>query len=149
MQKKVEQLNVGIVNFRKTMKDVNVLENKMFGINPLEGCILECINSNDTQIKMTASKISSILAIQQPTITPLIKKLEDNGFIFKTCDEHDRRVKYIELTQQGLELAERKKQHHDEKIQDMIMYLGEEDAEIFTNILAKLEKYNKMILGKK
>ena len=59
--------------------------------------------------KLSFKEISSKLKMKTGTLTPILNKLEKNGYLEKVKDEKDDRKIYIVVTSQGLELGEKAK----------------------------------------
>jgi len=58
---------------------------------------------------LTVSDLGKKLALDSGTLTPLLKKLELDGRIRRTRDQEDERKVWIDLTEQGKDLAEKAK----------------------------------------
>ncbi|MFD1957549.1 MarR family winged helix-turn-helix transcriptional regulator [Paenibacillus thailandensis] len=68
---------------------------------------------------ITQMQLSQHLNCEPPTITNMVKSLEQNGFIYRKRDEKDARVMRIYLTDKGKELEEpvrRIWQQHQDKL---------------------------------
>lgn len=59
--------------------------------------------------KLHFKEISSKLKMKTGTLTPILNKLESNGYLEKIKDESDDRKIYIVITKKGLELQEKAK----------------------------------------
>lgn len=55
---------------------------------------------------ITQMQISEHLKCEPPTVTNMVKSLEQNGFIYRKRDEQDARVMRIFLTDKGKELEQ-------------------------------------------
>jgi MarR family transcriptional regulator, organic hydroperoxide resistance regulator len=53
---------------------------------------------------VTQMQLCEHLKCEPPTVTNMVKSLEQNGFIYRKRDEHDARVMRIYLTDKGKEL---------------------------------------------
>ena len=110
--------------------------------------------NEDTTV--TASEIAKKLNLDAPTVTPIIKKLIDQGLIKKQRDKSDERLINISLTKKGRDLEEKvaliqdkvackthlpKKDFEDLKQRlnelSQIMDISEEDRESLKLILCK------------
>ncbi|CAH0148691.1 MarR family transcriptional regulator [Bacillus sp. Soil745] len=63
--------------------------------------LLSRLWSNDG---ITQMQLCEHLKCEPPTVTNMVKSLEQNGFIYRKRDEHDARVMRIYLTDKGKEL---------------------------------------------
>lgn len=84
--------------------------------------------------KLHFKEISSKLKMKTGTLTPILNKLESNGYLEKVKDENDDRKIYLVVTQKGLEIEEKAKdipkriaQNLDLKEEDYLKYLHEFD----------------------
>lgn len=58
-------------------------------------------------IELTVSELSAMLFLDLGTTTPLLKRMEHNGYIVRTRSKDDERVVTVRLTKQGIELQSR------------------------------------------
>lgn len=59
--------------------------------------------------KLSFKEISAKLKMKTGTLTPILNKLESNGYIEKIKDENDDRKIYIVVTEKGLEIENKAK----------------------------------------
>ncbi len=74
------------------------------GIDPSHGTILSVLLENDDPMQM--KEIARMTRRDKSTITSLVNRLEQEGYVEKVKSSEDRRVTYIELTERGLALKE-------------------------------------------
>lgn len=98
--------------------------------------------------KLSFKEISSRLKMKTGTLTPILNKLEDNGYLERVKDENDDRKIYIAVTEKGLEIEEKAKyipkrivENLDLSENDYHKYLSEFEA--LENKLDFIEKYIK------
>ena len=77
---------------------------KEFGITYPQYLVMLVIWENEN---ITASEIAVKLNLDNATITPILKKLQDQKLISKTRDKNDERVVNIKVTKKGLEIEEK------------------------------------------
>jgi|SRR5210317_148080 DNA-binding MarR family transcriptional regulator len=77
---------------------------KEFGITYPQYLVMLVIWENEN---VTASEIAVKLNLDNATITPILKKLQDQKLISKTRDKNDERVVNIKVTKKGLEIEEK------------------------------------------
>ncbi len=84
------------------------------------------------------SEISNVMNISSARVAAILNNLEDKGFITRHIDKKDRRKILVELTQEGIEMAEM----HNERVINitarMLELLGEHDAKEMVRIIVKL-----------
>jgi DNA-binding MarR family transcriptional regulator len=59
----------------------------------------------------TASAVGDILGLSVSAITQIVNRLEATGFVFRSDDESDRRIKKLALTDQGREILSSRRQN--------------------------------------
>jgi len=87
-------------------------------------------------------EISNEMAISTARIAAALNSLESKGLITREIDKNDRRRILVDLTPEGKDLAEKRKQMVISSAEDMLRWLGEEDAESFVRILGRLSEYS-------
>lgn len=55
---------------------------------------------------VTVSALAQTVRLGKPTMTPLLRRLEDKGLLERTVDAHDERQRCIRLTPEGAALSE-------------------------------------------
>lgn len=97
--------------------------------------------------KLPFKEISSNLKMKTGTLTPILDKLESNGYLERIKDENDDRKVAIAITQKGLELEDRAKEipkkivkSLDLKEEEYTRYLKE-----FKDLVSKLDCIEKYI----
>ncbi|WGX76242.1 MarR family transcriptional regulator [Paraclostridium bifermentans] len=98
--------------------------------------------------KLPFKEISSKLKMKTGTLTPILNKLESNGYLEKVKDENDDRKIYIVVTKKGLEIEGKAKdiprriaENLNLAEEDYIKYLHEFDG--LVKKLDCIEKYIK------
>lgn len=96
---------------------------------------------------LRVSELSALLRVKPPTVTPLLRNLEQKGMIARAADVNDRRSAYILLTQKGFQFAGACNAHMKEKIVQIVTALGVEKssqfADLFEDVLAALRHQEK------
>ncbi len=107
------------------------------GIVPSHGAILMALYK---QKSMTMKGIADKIKRRQPTVTVLVDKLVEYGYVIKEKDSDDSRVTNIRITQKGddfrsifFEISENlnKKMHHG---------LSEKESELLENLLERVSE---------
>jgi len=128
---------------RTKQKMIHFIEQRMneYGIDDLitsHGNILTALYESDG--KLTMSQIAKKIGKNKSTVTPLINKLLQLGYIDKMINERDRRISYIILTDKGKQLESKfnsiTSQVHDTAYKDFTP----EEKEVFLHLLKKLNK---------
>ncbi|WP_299103970.1 MarR family transcriptional regulator [uncultured Tenacibaculum sp.] len=124
------------INIKYTANWISSRENEFFkpyGISPQQYNILRILRGANEPTKVQIIKDRMIE--RAPNATRLMDKLCDKKLIARIRCEHDRRVVFINITNQGLELLKT----IDENIDfDFIHNLTEEEATQLSNLLDKI-----------
>lgn len=87
---------------RKLIK-LNTKELEKLGLTYPQYLVLSCLLKEDGQ---SVDKIGQALFLDSGTLTPLLKRLEANGFIIRNRSTEDERQRVINLTLEGRGLEE-------------------------------------------
>ncbi|MFD1676412.1 MarR family winged helix-turn-helix transcriptional regulator [Alicyclobacillus fodiniaquatilis] len=113
------------------------------GRKPSDVRVLFCIKRGE-EADVTGVKVSDIshhLNVAAPTITQLIKGLEESGLVERKMDEADRRVIRVKLTDEGEKTIQQAHKELSDTLDGLISYLGEEDSNQLAELLAKVCQY--------
>ena len=87
------------------------------------------------------------LEITQPSLTNLIDRLEEKGYVRRTRnDEKDRRVIFLELTPPGHQMNKAHTKHHHSLLQRISAALSPEESQY---LFSSIEKVNRVFSQKK
>lgn len=101
-----------------------------YGITQTIGYILTDIERQGTP----STKIATQLGMKKSSLTRILKKMEDDGCIYRVADDVDKRIVKIFLTEKGLErrkIAKRTVVDFNERLNSL---LEEEDLERFAKV---------------
>lgn len=99
----------------------------------------DTIQSNHPGMKV--SEISALLRVKSPTITPVIRGLEDEGLVKRTMDPEDRRAVRITITEAGREVIRAAHEERMEIFNRLVKHLGEEDSTQLAELLTKVYSF--------
>ncbi|PWG06301.1 MarR family winged helix-turn-helix transcriptional regulator [Polaribacter aquimarinus] len=125
-----------LINIKYTSNWLSSKENEFFkpyGISPQQYNILRILRGAKERTKVQIVKDRMIE--RAPNATRLMDKLCDKSLIARERCEHDRRVVYVKITNQGLELLAT---IDDNKNLSFLENLTDEEAETLSNLLDKL-----------
>ncbi len=80
------------------------------------------------------------LSITHPSLTALVDRIEEKGYLKRVRDENDRRVIYLELTHKGKTLNNWHTLYHKNLVKKIKKILNPEEEKSFFNTLEKLNK---------
>lgn len=125
-----------LINFKYTSNWLSSVENdffKPYGISPQQYNILRILRGAKTKIKVQVVKDRMIE--RSPNATRLMDKLFDKNLIERERCEHDRRVVYVKITDEGLLLLSTIGAN---KNISFLEVLTEEEAIMLSDILDKI-----------
>tara|TARA_R110000787_G_C13417606_1_gene444611 strand:+ start:161 stop:598 length:438 start_codon:yes stop_codon:yes gene_type:complete len=125
-----------LINIKFTANWINSHENEFFrpyGISPQQFNILRILRGAEEAIKVQTIKDRMI--DRAPNATRLMDKLYEKDLINRVRCEHDRRVVYISISNEGLKLL---KTIDNNKKLDFLEKLTEEEATTLTSLLDKM-----------
>lgn len=86
---------------------------------------------------MTMSELSHELMVSNGNVTGVIDRLEKGGLVTRTRAEHDRRVQFIELTEEGRARFDEMARHHEAWLDGLFAELSLEDMTALQQLLLK------------
>jgi MarR family 2-MHQ and catechol resistance regulon transcriptional repressor len=127
--------------FRAVNEEVNkVIQQR--GLNPTEFAVLELLyHKGDQPLQQIGGKI----LLASGSITYVVDKLEQKGFLRRIGCPKDRRVTYAQITEEGKKLIEDMFPEHSQRIHELMGALEPEEKQQVIELLKKLglsvEKY--------
>ena len=93
----------------------------------------------DGEIK--PSQISALMGLQQPSITPSLRSLEERGYVRRRNSDQDRREVYFSVTEKTREMAAEERRRTAQMFAGLAEYLGEEDTRKLMEIMERVSGY--------
>ena len=97
----------------------------------------EC-NDDYSSKGVKASDLSKFLSITKPAISKLINTLEEKGYVERITDKSDRRVVYINITENGEKILEEETKMFEEFTQKIVAKMGEGDTDEMIRLFKKM-----------
>lgn len=93
----------------------------------------------------TSTELAEVFQVNKSAITAIINRMTDRGLIQRTRDEKDRRVVYLTLTKEGVELFQSAQEKVHQLVESIITQFDETEITTFINTYEKLAQilYNK------
>ena len=88
--------------------------------------------------KWTVSKLAEYMGVKPSAITVGADRLYKRGFVSRYRSELDRRIVYLEITDEGHEILREAENERVNSISDYLNHLSPEELGIFINIYEKL-----------
>ncbi|MFY4776792.1 MarR family winged helix-turn-helix transcriptional regulator [Metabacillus sp. RGM 3146] len=121
----------------RAYRSINDLANKhitTFQLNPTEFAVLELLyHKGDQPLQQIGGKI----LLASGSITYVVDKLEQKGYLARKACDKDRRVTYAHITEEGKKLMEEIFPSHQEKIDDIFSVLSEDEKAQLIQLLKK------------
>ena len=90
--------------------------------------------------RQTIHQIGKSILISSGSMTYVIDKLEQKGLLSRSPCPDDRRVIFVTLTDDGIDLMKKVMPKHQEMINNMFGSLTDDDAQTMVNLLKKVNK---------
>lgn len=118
-----------------TRKALELLDNKELAkISVSHADYLEVINKKGNP---TLGEIAQELDFSKPSVTIMVNKLINQGFVRKVQSEEDKRVFFVELTDLGRALVDIQLNIYRDFASDLEKVLGNNEAEKLGELLSK------------
>lgn len=122
----------------RAYKAINEHVNKVIqanGLNPTEFAVLELLyHKGDQPMQQIGSKI----LLASGSITYVVDKLEQKGFLKRIACPNDRRVTYAQITEEGRAFIAEIFPEHAEQIDKLMSSLSETEKQEAIRLLKKL-----------
>lgn len=120
--------------YRALNEEVNkVIQQK--GLNPTEFAVLELLyHKGDQPLQQIGGKI----LLASGSITYVVDKLEQKGFLKRIGCPKDRRVTYAQITDEGRALIEEIFPEHSQRIDNLMEVLHPQEKQTAIDLLKKL-----------
>ncbi|MDP7990976.1 MarR family transcriptional regulator [Bacillus sp. MHSD_36] len=130
----MEELSTNVfAMFRTLRNDIG----KIFGgyIPWNEFIVLRILNRTNKEM---VSRVANELNVSNSHITAVTEKLINKGFVTRSRSTSDRRVVYLEITEQGKDLVAKMEGAKKQYLQERFSMLSEEEMNIMIAISKKL-----------
>lgn len=106
-----------------------------WGLTPVQGTLLMLLHPG---VAKTMNELANMMVCDASNITGLIDKLEAAGYIERTADQKDRRIKKIQLSKAGLTCREAILADLDKSEALGLQSLSEDETKALHSITSKL-----------
>lgn len=131
---------VNLFNDILNIEEKALITEEFKGISVTDMHIIEAIGVMEQR---TMSKIAKSLNVTMGTLTIGVNGLVKKGYVERNRSQIDRRIVYASLTVKGKAAYVHHMRFHKDMINSVINDITEEEAEILTKTLKKLEDYFK------
>ena len=88
--------------------------------------------------EMTQRELQDRMGIQQGSLSELVKKLEEQAFITRTCSPEDHRQLLIQITEEGRQQSQLLRERRNREGMELAGALSEEEQRTLQALLNKL-----------
>ena len=108
----------------KTFRNEHSKQLKKLGLTFTQFIVMMVLWDKD---ELMVKEIGSRLDLDSGTLTPVLKKLEDKGYVVRRQSEEDARDVMIRLTEEGRKLQNRVEQSREKLFEERIMDAGKSE----------------------
>ncbi|TRZ38898.1 MarR family transcriptional regulator [Niallia circulans] len=120
--------------YRAINENVNKLIHT-YGLNPTEFAVLELLyHKGDQPLQQIGGKI----LLASGSITYVVDKLEEKGYLKRVACPTDRRVTFASITDSGKEMIENIFPSHEQRIHELMTELSAEEKDTVIQLVKRL-----------
>lgn len=83
----------------------------------------------------SVTELSALMGVKPPTVTAILGHLEREHLIQREMDLNDRRIVRVRLEENARQFARNARQNFEERIEGLVLHLGQEKARQLADIL--------------
>ena len=120
-----------------TSRGAKVLEERFegSGISRVQWIAMYYVNGCPS---ITQKQLADKMNLKEPTVVRLLDRMEADHMLRRVCSRTDRRVRYLEMTEQGMELYQGLLGRVEQFKEDAIKGIDEEKLEVFKEVLGQM-----------
>ncbi|MCD8285776.1 MAG: MarR family winged helix-turn-helix transcriptional regulator [Clostridia bacterium] len=123
----------------RQMKRSNEKLFEEYSLTPIQFHALSIIrNAQERGERARQKDVENGTNLRPSAVSSMLTTLEKRGYVVRKQDETDARLKYLELTEMGVQASEDDKSHLDECDEVIQSALSEEEQEEFDTLLNKI-----------
>lgn len=127
----------------RVFRKADLRQKPVAGYKPSEIMALICIGNQEDckSCGIQVSELSRMLRVTSPTVTQLIKGMENEGLVERNMDPSDRRAVRVTLTDKGESIMDQSLAVFKTSFEGLVEFLGEEDSRKLTQLLGRVFEY--------
>ncbi|KAB7669341.1 MarR family winged helix-turn-helix transcriptional regulator [Bacillus sp. B1-b2] len=137
-EKEIEQSLKLFIVLSRAYRAINENVNKListYGLNPTEFAVMELLyHKGDQPLQQIGGKI----LLASGSITYVVDKLEEKGYLRRVACPTDRRVTFAQITEEGKKLIENIFPNHEQKINDLMSELTTDEKNTAIELIKRL-----------
>ena len=112
--------------------------NEKFDLSAGEIAVLYTIEVSESQA-LHISQICDRTGIARPSITPILRRLEDRGFICRVSDDSDGRRYLVSMTERFHQIKKNNERRREMVFENLVKKLEPDEFKHFSGLLKKFE----------
>ena len=89
---------------------------------------------------LTLGELAAVEQVQPPTMTKIVVRLEERGFVLREVDERDRRVTRVSVSDEGRRFAARSRTRRNAYLAERLERFDPDERELLQRALPLLER---------
>jgi DNA-binding MarR family transcriptional regulator len=127
-----------IYSIRKLIQAGELYSKELSKIHSVSAAQLNCLLALFENGSLPPSQIAKHMLVKSSTVTGVVDRLEQKGLVRRVRNSPDRRIVTIELTEAGIQLAEKAPPPIQQKIIDGLKKISESEIDEIVFALTKL-----------
>jgi len=109
-----------------------------FGLTEAQFNILMLLKYHSVDGRINQTNIGNMLLVNRSNITGLVDRMEKAGIVRRIADPEDRRVNYVEMTDEGINVFKKANKAYIERVEEIMSVLSDADYSILCKLLEKV-----------
>ncbi|MCL2737056.1 MAG: MarR family transcriptional regulator [Propionibacteriaceae bacterium] len=109
-----------------------------FGLDFPSFDVMATLRRSGAPYQMTPSELATSMMITAGAVTQRLVRLEDQGLVTRSHDEHDRRRVIVSLSWRGVRLIDQALTEHAANERALLALYTDEEAEVLSSLLRRL-----------
>ena len=124
-----------LFSLMKKREDI-VISDKKTQFNSTEIRLLfEILSAKHEGKRLISTRLASLLGITRSAVSQIVNRLEENGVVKRVADDVDRKIAYIEITDETLEIYREDLEKCQDFIERVVQSFGEEKFQTMYSLL--------------
>ncbi len=110
------------------------------GLTDAQFNVLMLLKYQSNGSEMNQTTLGNMLLVNRSNVTGLVDRLEQLGWVRRTPEPSDRRVKLVSLTESGREILERAESEYNTRVHEVMSALTDDEHGLISSLLERLRK---------
>ncbi len=108
---------------------------------PIPPSQVELLFAIHTNQPVSFKRLAQVLSLTPGAISQQAEGLEQNGYITRTSDEHDRRVQCLNVSKRGSKLLHSIEKRREQMMESLIAGLSDEELAVWVRVQNKIMRH--------